>query len=71
MLRPSAPILEGRVVRDESEHLVFTTDLPSDDQEAEGLEPQLVQNEQGDWVIINTPPITDEDVIRAITEGRE
>ncbi|HEV7405637.1 MAG TPA: hypothetical protein VGO11_22020 [Chthoniobacteraceae bacterium] len=33
-------------------------------------EPSLVQNEHGDWVIRHTPPITNDDVIRAISADR-
>jgi hypothetical protein len=34
-------------------------------------EASLEQNEHGDWVIRNTPPITGEDVLRAIAAGRK
>ena len=34
-------------------------------------EASLEQNEDGDWVVRNTPPITSEDVIRAIAAGRK
>jgi antitoxin component of MazEF toxin-antitoxin module len=34
-------------------------------------EPSLEQNEQGDWVIRHTPPVTNEEVIRAIAADRK